>query len=231
MSTILFVGTHPDDIDFGVGATAKLLASRGDDVYFLDLTNGEPTPFGTPEIRAIESANAAKILSVKKRITLDIKNREVVDSVENRHKVAEVYRAIRPDLILAQHEKDYHPDHMASSMISWKARFDAKLTKTDLAGEPFFAPYFLRFLASHMPQMFQPSFVIDVTETFDAKIEAVKSYESQLKMAKREKWLVDKLTDMAKFYGGLVNVKYGEPFYSEDILSLASFDPILQHIR
>lgn len=92
------VGPHPDDQELGMGGTVALLALQGHQVHLLDVTNGEPTPYGTPETRARESAEAARVLGVE-RTLLGLKNREVTHSIESRHKMASMYRQLRPDVI------------------------------------------------------------------------------------------------------------------------------------
>ncbi|MGA1016927.1 MAG: PIG-L family deacetylase, partial [Phycisphaerales bacterium] len=89
---ILVVGAHPDDQELGMGGTIARLAADGHRVHLLDMTNGEPTPHGTPEIRARESARAAEILGVT-RECLGLPNREVVHSVEKAH-IAHVPQSI-----------------------------------------------------------------------------------------------------------------------------------------
>src|SRR3954452_16141252 len=98
MTSILIFGPHPDDQELGMGGTVAKLAKQGHAVHLVDMTNGEPTPFGSVETRAKESAAAAKVLGVG-RTLVGLKNREVVHNVESRHKVAAVIRAHRPDWI------------------------------------------------------------------------------------------------------------------------------------
>ena len=131
------VGAHPDDVEMGMGGTVALLVDQGYDVLILDLTNGEPTPYGSPEIRKKESEEAAKVLGVK-RITLDLPNRYLEDIIENRKKIAAIIRDFRPKYIFAPYFEDAHPDHIAASKLVDASRFYAKLTKSDIPGEPFF---------------------------------------------------------------------------------------------
>src|SRR5947209_19992261 len=95
---ILAIGPHPDDVEIGMGGTILALRAQGHEVTICDLTNGEPTPIGTPERRAREAADAARILGVT-RITLEMPNRYLVDTVDNRMLVAEVIRRVRPEEI------------------------------------------------------------------------------------------------------------------------------------
>ncbi len=228
MVDVLVVGTHPDDIELGFGGAVALFIAQGYDVALLDLTNGEPTPFGDPKTRAKESSKAAEILGVKSRITLDLPNRELVDNVASRRKVAEIYRKLRPELVFLQGEQDAHPDHIEGSKIAWKARFDAKLTKTDMAGEPWYPKKMLLYYASHLPHIPDPAFILDVSEVFDKKIDACKEYRSQLAATGREKEYIDRLLAAGLFYGSMIGAKYGEPVFLRDELGLKNIRDIIR---
>ena len=107
-----------------MGGTVLKLASQGHTVHLVDMTNGEPTPHGSPEIRARESAAAAKALGVE-RTLVGLSNRQVQHTIEARHEVAAVIRKHRPDWLFAPYPIDAHPDHVATTRIVEDARFDA----------------------------------------------------------------------------------------------------------
>ena len=115
-----------------MGGTIARLVQQGHRLTLLDLTNGEPTPTGTPERRKAESEAAAQVLGVHRRMTLPLPNRYLVDTVENRVAVAEVIRETRPDVLFIPYWVDAHPDHVAAERVSEAARFYAKLTKTEM---------------------------------------------------------------------------------------------------
>lgn len=229
MVDILVVGAHPDDIELGMGGTVATLVAKGYDVAMLDMTNGEPTPFGDPETRAKESAAAAEILGVKKRITLALPNRMLQDNVETRRKVAEVYRELRPDLIFLHGEVDAHPDHMEGFQLANKARFDAKLTKTDMPFEPWYAKKVFIYLASHLSLLIQPSFILDVSAQHEKKMEVVRTYRSQFASTPgREEMVMNRLRNRDAYYGGLIGVEYGEPFMCKEIIGLSDLKDIIR---
>lgn len=199
---------------------------KGDEVYLLNFTNGEPTPVGSVETRLKEAEKADQILKIKKRIVMDLPNRYLQDSIENREKVAEYIRDIRPDLLLVQTHLDQHPDHIAASELGTAARFYAKLTKTKMRGEPFFPPKILYYYTSHFKMIPDPSFVLPVNkEVFDEKVKAVQAYESQFKHKNRD--IPEFLKIMGKQYGGRINSPYGEPFYTPEVLGITNFNNIL----
>src|SRR5205085_10201439 len=109
MASILVIGPHPDDQELGMGGTIIRLASQGHRVHIVDMTNGEPTPNGSVEARARESAAAAKVMGVE-RTLLGLKNREVVHDLQSRHKLAAVVRVLRPDWMFVPYPIDAHPD-------------------------------------------------------------------------------------------------------------------------
>ena len=220
MADILIIGAHPDDIELGFGASAAMLAQKGLNVAFLDLTNGEPTPFGDPATRAREAEEAARILGASQRITLDLPNRELTDSVEARHKVAAVYRRLRPKLLFIQRGPDAHPDHIDGSMIAIKARFDAKLTKSTIPGEPFYPARVFMYLASHLRLHAKPAFILNVTSCFSKKLEVIKTYKSQFAAAGREEMMLKRVEEVGAYYGRLINVEYGEPVFCDEEIGL-----------
>src|SRR3989442_4183770 len=132
---ILAIGPHPDDVEIGMGGTILALRIRGHDVTICDLTNGEPTPIGTPERRAREAAEAARILGVP-RITLEMPNRYLTDSVENPIPAAEVIRQVLPEILFVPYWVDAHPDHVAAAALAEGSRLYAKLTQTTIPGHP-----------------------------------------------------------------------------------------------
>src|ERR1051325_4516158 len=123
MASILVIGPHPDDQELGMGGTIIRLAAQGHRLHVVDMTNGEPTPFGSIEKRAAESAAAAKVMGVE-RTLLGLKNREVVHNIESRHKLAALIRVHRPDALFVPFPLDAHPDHVAVTKIAEDARFD-----------------------------------------------------------------------------------------------------------
>jgi len=172
------VGAHPDDVEIGMGGTVAKMGREGLRVAIVDLTNGEPTPLGTPQKRAAESAEAARILGATRR-TLTQPNRYLFDTVEARFELAEVLRELRPRMLFIPYPLDAHPDHIAASQIGLAARFYSKLTKTALEYEPFFPPRAFRYMAVHQRIVAEPSFVVDVSDDLQTKLAALRAYASQ----------------------------------------------------
>jgi bacillithiol biosynthesis deacetylase BshB1 len=218
---ILVLAAHPDDAEISIGGTMLTHALRGDEVYLLNFTNGEPTPNGTVEKRLKEAEASDNVLKIKKRIVMDLPNRYLQDTIENRIKVAEHVREVRPDLMLVQTQVDQHPDHIAAHQLGTAARFYAKLTKTDMRGEPFYPPKILYFYTSHFRLIPNPSFVLPVEEdVFQEKVKAVEAYESQFRHRNRD--IPEFLKLMGKQYGSRIGSPYGEPFYTPEVVGMKS---------
>src|SRR5437762_6691220 len=180
MASILVIGPHPDDQELGMGGSIIRLAGQGHKVHLVDMTNGEPTPFGSVEMRAREAAAAAKVMGVG-RTLLGLPNREVVHNIESRHKLAALVRVHRPDWMFVPYPLDAHPDHMAVPRIAEDARFDAKLTKSAIAGEPWYPKRIIYYFCTHLRMNFIPSFCMDISAQIEQKLKAVACYESQFK--------------------------------------------------
>lgn len=215
------VGAHPDDVEIGMGGTIAGLVRAGKKVALVDLTNGEPTPHGTVEIRIRESLRSASILGAK-RITLDMPNRFLFDSVEARMELAEVLRELRPRMLFIPFAADAHPDHMAASDIALAARFYSKLTKTAMCHEPFFPPRVFRYMAVHQRIVAEPSFVVDITEDLPTKLLALAAYESQFTLNDKNVGLIEFVESTAKMWGAQARVGAGEPFFALEPVALAT---------
>lgn len=220
--SILVVGPHPDDQELGMGGTIARLVEQGHKVHLVDMTNGEPTPLGSVETRAKESAAAAKILGVG-RTLVGLPNREVVHNLESRHKLAAVIRVHRPNVIFLPYPTDAHPDHVAVTKIGEDARFDAKLTKSNISGEPWNPKRIVYYFCTHLKMNFAPTFCIDVTDQMEKKMSAIAAYETQFPGGA--------VPDMVKYtcgyFGGRIGTKFAEPFYSHEVIGLGGLDQLI----
>jgi len=205
------------------GSIARLVA-QGHRVHLVDMTNGEPTPLGSVERRAKEAAAAAKILGVE-RTLVGLPNRQVVHSIEARHKVAAVIRVHRPDWIFLPFPIDAHPDHVAVTRIGEDARFDAKLTKTDIPGEPWYPKRIIYYYCTHLRMNFQPTFCLDVSEQIDKKIEAVRAYESQF--VENNSPVTEMVKTMNGYFGSRIGTRYAEPFFTYEALGFGGLSELV----
>ena len=218
---ILAVGPHPDDVEGGIGGTLIKLSRMGCDVHVVDLTNGEPTPHGSPEIRRSEWEQASAILGVRSRTVLDLPNRYLMDTIDARTKLAEVIRLKRPEIMLVPYWEDAHPDHVQATRIAEAARFYAKFTKTSMAGEPWYPARIFYYICSHLRVYMEPAFIFDVSDVHDLKMEACHTYQSQFAYdEERWKMIGGLIGAYGRYYGELIRVQFGEPFAAKEKLGL-----------
>ncbi len=220
----LVVAPHPDDAELAMGGTIAKMLDAGWDVVIVDLTDGEPTPFGTKEKRRQEAEEANRILAITNRLCLDMPNRSLQATLENRRKLAEVVRLHAPDIIFAPAMPDYHPDHVAAAELAHAARFDAKLCKSDLHGEAHWTPRLFGYYSTQRRNYPAPTFVVDITLYWQKKAEAISAYASQLR---NSPGLMEKVETTARYMGQCIGVKYGEPFASYETPRISDTDTLL----
>jgi len=227
MIDAMCIGAHPDDVEIGMGATVAKMVREGWDIAIVDLTNGEPTPHGTPELRARESARAAEALGAQRR-TLSQPNRYLFDSVEARKELAECIRELRPRILFLPYSTDAHPDHIAASSIATAARFYAKFTKTDMAGEPFYPARVYRYMAVHLSLVVEPSFIVAVEpEDVQRKVHALEAYESQFGVNPANSQIVPMMQQLAAVWGSRIGASAGEPFYALEPVGVSSVSALV----
>jgi bacillithiol biosynthesis deacetylase BshB1 len=223
MASILVFGPHPDDQELGMGGTIAKLTRQGHKVHLVDMTNGEPTPHGSPEIRAKESAEAAKLLGVE-RTLVGLINRQVVHDIPSRHRVAAVIRQHKPDWLFVPYPTDAHPDHVAVTKICEDARFDAKLTKTDIPGEPWYPKRIIYYFCTHLRMNFTPNFCIDITDTLDQKMAAVACYKSQFVGLSGA--VPEQVKAVSAYFGTRIATAHAEPFFTQEMLGFTGLDQL-----
>ncbi len=220
---ILVIGPHPDDQELGMGGTIAKLAAAGHDVLLLDMTNGEPTPLGDPVTRAAEAAAAAEILGVRRR-GLDLPNRFVEHTIEARHKVAGVIREHQAQVLFVPYPEDAHPDHRATTRIAEDARFDAKLSKINLPGEPIYPRWLFYYYCTHLRWVADPSFCVDVTGFEEVKRRSIEAYRTQFVLPPGNRRIAHQLEAANAYFGSRIGTAAAEPFHTKEPIGLSSFD-------
>ena len=226
---VLVVAPHPDDAELGMGGAIIKMLSSGLRGGILDLTDGEPTPHGSVETRAAETAAASKVLGVTWRKNLGLVNRSLEPTLEARAKLAGVFRQAKPKWLFAPYWIDAHPDHVAATKLVDDARFWAKLSKTDMPGEPFHPQRIFNYYCVHLKMHAQPQFVLDISDCWETKLESLQCYHSQFVKGREQvsPSFLQRLTDEAAYWGKSIGVKYGEPFTSREPLGLTGFGQIV----
>jgi bacillithiol biosynthesis deacetylase BshB1 len=221
----LVIAPHPDDAELGMGGGILKMLADGLKVGVLDLTNGEPTPHGSEEIRAAETAAATKILGLSWRENLGLPNRSLEATLEARKKLATVFRQVHPRWLFAPYWTDAHPDHVAATQLVEAARFWSKLSKSDMPGERFHPERIFNYYCVHLKMHAKPAFVMDISEFWEQKLESIACYQSQF-VAGREAMdpsFLEQLRIEAGYWGKSIGVKYGEPYTSREPIGLNGF--------
>ena len=226
---LLAIAPHPDDAEISVGGTLVTCHRQGMRVGVLDLTNGEPTPYGSVEIRAKETTAASEILQLDWRHNLGLPNRTLEHTIEARRALATVIRLTRPRILLAPYHVDSHPDHVAATSLIEAARFWAKLTRSDMEGEPWHPPHIFYYFSIHLRVHPQPAFVFDISDAIDTKLASVRCYESQFFAGRSQEFPtpLDDIRDRARYWGWSISKKFGEPFASHESIRLGSFKSLI----
>jgi len=233
---ILAIAAHRDDVEQTCGGTLLKAAQRGQRTGILDLTRGEMGTRGTAEDREREANDAANILSVCWRRALDIPDGRVENTWENRVKVAAVIRETRPRVVILPYWKGRHPDHYTASTLGYEACFLAGLAKLGTSGQGLGAStgnHKISALSPHRPFKIiyatiyydiRPTFVVDISEQFEAKFASILAYKSQFSDQEAGKDLFPahediraRVDSMARFYGMLGGVTHGEPFLQKEV--------------
>ncbi len=221
-----------------MGGTIALLAAQGHDVLIADVTDGCPTPLGDRPTRLSEAAAAARELSPPgkplRRVLLDLPNRRVQHTLEARHLVAGLIRAHQAEIIFCPHPEDAHPDHIATTRIVEDARFDAKLTKVEMPvppgfdsiGPPVYPKWIFYYYCSHLRAVPSPSFVIDTSSTFEAKLRSLRAYRSQFVDNEKNRQVLVWLEAQDRYMGSRIGAAAGEAFFTKEPLGLGSISSI-----
>ncbi|MCP5104405.1 MAG: bacillithiol biosynthesis deacetylase BshB1 [bacterium] len=220
---ILAVGAHPDDVEMFMGGTLLRMKAMGRKTAVCDLTRGEAGTYGTPETREAEMQKASAVLGLDARVTLDIPDGGVRNNGENRLKVIEVIRKMKPELVFSFADRALrHPDHSHCGRLVQECCYMAGLRKIETESPAFRPAAYIGF-----PELIfdAPSFVIDVTEFFDKRQEAIRCFgtqvitpgedDSETKTFIRSNSFWDIQEARAGMAGALINVRYGEPFYTD----------------
>lgn len=223
---VLAFGAHPDDVELGCGGTLASLAGRGRGVGIVDLTRGEMATRGTPETRVREAAEAGRLLGARFRANLDLGDGDLRTDRAAQLLVVDAVRRARPRLVLAPFPEDRHPDHARAGRLVGEAAWYAGLAKLD-TGLAAHRPDQIVFYAAYA--LLSPTFLVDVTATFETKVAALRAYASQFHGAasgEPETYVSSKdfwegVEARARSYGRIANVPYAEGFVSKAPPTLA----------
>lgn len=225
---LLAIAPHPDDAELICGGTLAKAAARGYRVGILDLTRGEMGTRGTVEQRAAEAATAARLLGVATRECLGLPDSGISNTQDTRRALALVLRRLRPRVVIAPAPAPFgrHPDHRVAAELIRDAVFVAGLAKTD-STTPAFRPFKVIHAITFREDYQRPTFVVDITDTFEQKLAAVQAFSSQFAGATQAgevypngEPLEEIIRHHSAHYGSLIRVRYGEPFVTTETMAV-----------
>jgi bacillithiol biosynthesis deacetylase BshB1 len=224
---VLAVFSHPDDAELSVAGTLLKLKSLGYRTGVCDMTRGEMGTRGTVEIRAQEAIDAARILKLDARVNLEEPDGHVSPTEVARVALVRVLRMHRPKVLLTTHEDDPHPDHANTSIIVRQAARLASIGRYDEeSGLP--AVQMPAIMHSLFSRRIVPSFVVDVSGFVEEKMAAIRAHASQFykpdssepETRISERGFLEEIEVRMRYFGSLIGVEAGEPFYVREALNV-----------
>ena len=227
---VLVFAAHPDDAELAMGGTIANLTKNNIKVGIIDLTKGELGTRGTAETRQREAFNAAIVLKIAVRENLEIPDGDIKNTRENLMKVIITLRKYKPKIIFAPYFNDRHPDHIDASDLIKRAMFSSGLAKIKTfdkeVPQNHFRPEKLYYYMQ--TYTFDPTFIFDISDTFETKMKAVECYSTQFhnpKSLEPETFIskpgfINYIKSRAEFYGFAIGKNYGEPFFCEEKIEL-----------
>jgi bacillithiol biosynthesis deacetylase BshB1 len=235
---ILAIAAHPDDIELGCGGTLAKHAAMGQRVGIVDLTEGELGTRGSVKQRYTEAADAAKIMGLAVRENARLRDGFFKNDEEHQKKIIHYIRKYRPEIVITNAPEDRHPDHGRGCRLVSDACFLAGLRKIetiDSEGNTQEAWRPKRVFSLIQDRQLEPSFIVDISDSFDQKMEAIKAYTSQFHQADSNEPLtyiatqnfIDQIRFRDALMGKKIGTEFGEGFISVNIPGISSLDQLL----
>lgn len=229
---LLAVAAHRDDVELTCGGTLIAAARQGHATAVIDLTDGEMGTRGSAALRGEEAARAAAILGLQARESLGLPDAGIENTPATRERLARAIRRFQPRVVIAPALEGRHPDHRVTAQLVRDACFVAGLGK--VAPEvPKHRPHKVLHCITYRQDFVKPTFVVDVSDVFEQKMEAIRCYDSQFagltqagEVYPTGEPLYDVVRHHAAYYGALIRARYGEPFFTtetvriDDVVSL-----------
>ena len=217
---VLAIAAHRDDVELTCGGTLIKAARQGHRTAILDLTQGETGTRGSARERAEEASRAAEVLGVDARENLGLPDASIMNTPETRAQLVRAIRRFAPRVVIAPAQGGRHPDHRVTAELVRDACFLAGLAKLE-PGLPPHRPHKILHSIAYREDHIKPTFVVDISDEFEQKLQAVSCYASQFEGATRAgeiqpngEPLLDIVRHQAAHYGSLIRTRYGEPFHT-----------------
>jgi bacillithiol biosynthesis deacetylase BshB1 len=225
---LLAIAAHRDDVELTCGGTLAKAARAGHRVGILDLTRGEMGTRGSVEVRADEAARAAGVLRAQVRLNAELPDAHLINDHATRVRLVELLRRLRPRVVILPYPVGRHPDHRIASEVARDACFLSGLAKYHPTGglEPH-RPFKILYALAYREDPVKPTFVVDITDTFDLKMAALHCYASQFdgttsagEIFPTGQDLYELIRVQSAHYGSLIRRPYGEPFFTHETVAV-----------
>ncbi len=221
---ILAIAAHRDDVELSCAGALMKAKSMGRTIAVIDLTAGELGTRGSAETRAAEAEQAAMVMGLAARENLGLPDAGIVNTPETRARLAVAIRKFKPSIVIAPALGGRHPDHHVSAQLIRDACFVAGLAKVQ-PGTPAHRPRKIIHAVTHREDFAKPTFVVDITDVFDRKLDAIRCYSSQFdgvtqagEVYPNGDPLLDIVRHHAAHYGSMIRCRYGEAFYTTETM-------------
>jgi bacillithiol biosynthesis deacetylase BshB1 len=215
---LLAIAAHPDDAELTCGGTLAKAARQGYRTGILDLTRGEMGTRGDPATREHEAQKAARVLGLTRRLNAGLPDAHLSNNQEQRRVLVELIRQLQPRVVILPFPVGRHPDHRIASELARDACYLAGLARYPASGEPH-RPSKILYALAYREDPIKPTFVVDISEEFETKLEAIRCYASQFNGVKAAGEIFPTGQDLYELvriqsahYGSLIRTRYGEPF-------------------
>lgn len=235
---ILAFGVHPDDVELSCSGTLLVEKMRGKKVGVVDLSQGELGTRGTAETRRSEAQEAADILQLDVRDNLQMADGFFSNDEDHQRRIITSIRKFQPEIVLCNALADRHPDHGRAADLIYTAAFLSGLSKIEThenssLQQAWRPKYVFNYIQD---RYFNPDFVVDITDVFEKKIEAIQAYKTQFYNPDSKEpdtyisspEFLESIIYRSKMFGKLIGVKHAEGFLSKKMIGIKSFDALIQ---
>ena len=223
---LLAIGAHPDDVELTCGGTLAKAAQQGHRIGIIDLTGGETGTHGSQAIRAREAQAAAELLGAAERMNAGLPDAGLDNTAATRRIVVELLRRLKPRVVVLPFPIGRHPDHRIASELCRDASYLAGLANYAADGAPH-RPEKVIYTLAFREDPVKPTFVVDISDTMEAKMAAIRCYASQFdgKMAAGEIFpaggdVYENVRMHCARYGSLIRCAFGEPYFTHETVRI-----------
>ena len=235
---LVVFAVHPDDAELSCAGILLTEKMKGKKTGVIDLTEGELGTRGTVATRKKEATESARILQLDVRENLQMPDGFFKNDEVNQRKVITALRKYQPEIIFCNAPEDRHPDHGRSARLVEDAAFLAGLRKIEteddgVLQEVWRPKYVFNFIQD---KYLAPSFVIDISDVMDKKIESILAYTSQFTnndLSEPQTYIsspdfVESVIYRSKMFGKMIGVRHAEGFISKKMIGFNSFDALIK---